>query len=381
MIVIAMIFVMVFLILGAALYWLVISQQRSTELERTDVKSFNVSEAGIDAGMLTLKQAWPDQSNDVATVDNAALKTAIVQGTHGLWDPKRADPTQFIKVSLYDNVDAGGQTTTIAYPAAPKWDSNADGRMFVDSTSDVGDDRHRILILAERQSWQLTFPTQLALFANVVDSNGQGLGVTVEDPNPAPTDPYAYYDVHDAQHKGIEPGYAVATTASPTTFDSLINEALQKSLRNIAQTQGTYFSSDTAAAAFLTSGQAGGKVVYIESDTPVTIESSVQIGSVEAPVVVVIDTPDGSVNGWDMRGGAEFYGILVVVGDGELRGTCSTHGAMYVKGTLCNKGNGTDEEINYNQSVIDNINGQYVISVNIVPNTWEEFAPASTTGS
>ena len=69
-IVIAMVFVMIFIILGVALYWLVTSQTRATELERTDVKAFNVAEAGVDAGMLGLKLAWPDRSADVATVDD-----------------------------------------------------------------------------------------------------------------------------------------------------------------------------------------------------------------------------------------------------------------------------------------------------------------------
>ena len=373
-VVIAMVFVMIFLVLGMGLYWLIASQTRSTELERTDVKAFNVAEAGIDAGMLSLKLAWPDESTAVATVNNAALKTAIKTGTNGLWDPK--DPTQFINVLLYDNVNSSGQLTTVAYPAAPKWDSNGDGKMFVDATANVDNDRHRILILAERQNWQLTFPTGLALFANAVDSNGQGLEVKVENPNPAPTLPYAYYDVHDAQHKGVDEGYAVATTGSPTSFESLLNEALQNALEGIARSQNTYFETAAAANAFLASGQANGTIIYVKADTAVTIGANTQIGTVEKPVVIVIDTPDGSINGWDMRGTSDFYGILITIGDNELRGTSSTHGAVYAKGTISNKGNGSSGEINYNQDVINNINGQYVISVNIVPNTWEEYTPA-----
>jgi hypothetical protein len=50
---------------------------------------------------------------------------------------------------------------------------------------------------------------------------------------------------------------------------------------------------------------------------------------------------------------------------------------VYCKGTITNKGNGSSGEINYNQEVINNINGQYVISVNIVPNTWEEYTPVA----
>jgi hypothetical protein len=64
---------------------------------------------------------------------------------------------------------------------------------------------------------------------------------------------------------------------------------------------------------------------------------------------------------------------MVTIGDNELRGTSAMHGAVYCSGTFSNKGNGNSGEINYNRTVINNINRQYVIDVNIVPNTWEEY--------
>ncbi|MCE5253813.1 MAG: pilus assembly PilX N-terminal domain-containing protein [Actinomycetia bacterium] len=388
-IVIAMVFTMVFLILGIGLYWLVSSQTRATELERTDIKAFNVAEAGIDAGMLALKLDWPDEESTFE-VSDATIRTVIGAGENGLWFADRLDEPQrteeFIHVEVYDNIDPGtGDTTTIADPSAPKWDSNTDGMMFVDSTANVDNDRHRILILAERQEWELTFPATLALWAGVVDSNGQGLEVKVEDPYPVPVDPYAYFDVHDAQGKGVDEGYGVDPAPSPTTFDQVVSEAVQAALMGIAMGMGTYFegpSADTEASAFLGSGQANGKVVYVKADSSVTISGNTQIGTEDEPVVVVIDTPDGSENTWDMKGTADFYGILVTIGDSVLRGTCGIHGAMYCSGTLANKGNGSSGEINYNEKCITNINGQYVISVNIVPNTWEEYTlPRSSTTS
>ncbi len=135
----------------------------------------------------------------------------------------------------------------------------------------------------------------------------------------------------------------------------------------------TYSTVEAAATAFLTSGKANGKVVYIKSTAAVEIAGSNQVGTEEEPVVVVFDTPDGSVNAWDFKGTGDFYGIMVTVGDNELRGTSAMHGAVYCKGTITNKGNGSCGEILYNQDVINNINGQYVIDVNIVPNTWEEY--------
>ena len=391
-IVVAIVFVMIFIILGGALFWLVYSQSRSTEMEQVDVKSFNVSEAGIDAGMLTLRLNWPRKSTDNATaaVTEDVLKIALQDANSGLWDPKRSDAIDFLQVYIYDNVDpVTGVSTSVADPTAPTWDSNADGMMFVDATANVGDNRHRILILAQKQQWQLSFPATLALWSGVVDSNGQGFQVSIEKGSPP-----IYYDVHDALHKGVDPQPPKdVLAATPTAWENVVSPQTQMALKKIAQDEHTYFAPETmpmkingttyntvqaAATAFLTSGKANGKVVYIKNNAAVEIAGNTQIGTEAEPVVVVFDTPDGSVNAWDFKGTADFYGIMVTIGDNELRGTSSMHGAVYCKGTISNKGNGSSGEILYNQEVINNINGQYVIDVNLVPNTWEEYTGPRT---
>ncbi len=374
MIVIAMMFVLIFIAMGVALYWLIGSQMRATETERTDVKAFNVAEAGIDAGMLALKLAWPTESGQQVPVDNALLKTSI-QGDETLsklWDPN--NPSEFIDVQIYDNVDAAGNTTSVPNPditTRQLWDSNHDGRMFVDASANVDNDRPRILIQAEKQKWELTFPQTMALYANVVDSNGQGMGIALENGTPP-----ALYDVHYSLGKGIDPKANVEPVDSPTSFDDIFNDALCRALEGLAVSQGTYYTSAAKAQTDLVSGKLNGKVVYIDVATAIEIASSKQIGTEDQPIAVVIDTrdaPAGTIVGWDMKGSADFWGILVTIGNSILRGTCSTHGALYCSGTLKNAGNGSSEELYYNAKVIMNINREYTISVNIVPNTWEEY--------
>lgn len=377
-VVVAMVFVMIFLIMGVALFWLVIAQTRSTETERTDVKAFNVAEAGVDAGMLALKLDWPDRASDTAVMDDAALKTVIKENTTGLWDPSRSDPAEFIQVRMYDNVDVNGLTTTVAYPDAPTWDSNGDGLMFVDSSANVDDDRHRILILAQRQSWNLTFPNVAMYAANAGGNGSIGLRLRI---NYAPDiDDLVQVNIsNDLIKKGIwlddldDPRWAPDYPESSATFDSVVNDALLRSLKGIASNQGSYFTDVTEAQNFLYSGAAGAKVVYIESSTAVNLTGTAQIGSIEEPVVVVIDTPEGTNNGWDQRGTVDFFGAVVVRGNIEVRGTSGVFGGMIASGDIESRGLGTTWEINYDQRIFDAINGQYVISVNIVPNTWEEY--------
>ena len=86
------------------------------------------------------------------------------------------------------------------------------------------------------------------------------------------------------------------------------------------------------------------------------------------------DAPDGTTIGWDQRGTADFFGIIIVLGDIEVRGTSGVFGGMIASGDIESKGLGSTWEINYNEKVFDAIRRtDHVISVNIVPNTWEEY--------
>ncbi|OFW60560.1 MAG: hypothetical protein A2133_11910 [Actinobacteria bacterium RBG_16_64_13] len=385
LVVIVMVFASLLLVLGLSLYWLIAGQTRSTELERTDVKAFNVAEAGIDAGMLGLKLGWPDSSEDNATPTStqiANLKTTLQTQNPGLWDPSRSDASQFLQVTVYDNVDSGGATTTVAYPDAPSWDSNSDGKMFVDASSNVDDDRHRIIILAERQQWPINLPGY-ACVSNVISSNGQGLYVGVED-GPLPA---LVGTTVDPQGKGIEPDdpALLQLNKGPTYgFDSIVTDALVAALLGIAKSQGFYYEGDSGASTAgddLGNGAANGKVVYVKSTTGgilIDVGGMSQPGTVEEPVVLVIDTPPGSENTLKLHGTADFRGVVIVLGSATLTGTSGVHGAVYVGGTLENKGTGAAGEIYYNESIIWNINHMYVISVNIVPNTWEEYTLPQT---
>lgn len=384
-IVVVMMFCVIFLVLGLALYWLSTGQVKATETERRDVKSFNVAEAGVDAGMLALKIDWPFTDTDYVYVNSDTVQDGLVANNDTLDDPS-------VQVDVYDNSYEQSEGVYVTVENAPTsdkwilWDANGDGKMYVDSTSEVQGNTHRILLLAERQTWNLYFPVTMALRAGSVDSNAQGVGIQVEVPNP--DEPIIYYDVNDTEGKGIDEFEGVAALDTHTDFNELITDTLINALEGIAKQKGTYFEDDPVAGktggelaqAFLTttdpidgSSIACGAVVYVKSAYPVNIGSGIEIGSEEFPTVVVIDSPNND-HTWDMDGNAEFYGILVVLGESaDMAGTCSIHGAVYVEGTLDNSGNGKFEEIQYNYTVISAINRQYVLSVNVVSNSWEEY--------
>ena len=155
--------------------------------------------------------------------------------------------------------------------------------MWVDSAANVDNDRHRILVLAERGTWHLAFPL-IAMYADTVGANGQGLRVAVDARN---TDPLPV-DVEDPPGSGVikqvAPAYYNGTTAkgvnlldgiggnpgNPGTFEDWISTGLMGAVKGIAQANGTYFTDAAAAQDFLSNGDTAGAIMYVEETTAVS---------------------------------------------------------------------------------------------------------------
>ena len=110
----------------------------------------------------------------------------------------------------------------------------------------------------------------------------------------------------------------------------------------------------------------------MEAESAVTVSGSLQIGSRINPPILALDTPEDAGNTIDLRGTSHFYGIVLVRGNALMRGTSSIWRQMLCSGTIEAKGTGSSPEINYNSSVLDNLNRDFTVSVGLVPNTWEE---------
>jgi hypothetical protein len=385
-IIIVMAFVMVFLGMGIALFSLLQSNTRSTQLERQQVKSFNVAEAGVDAGMAALKTSWPNASSMSATVDPATIRAQF--STTDFRSIATTGPNAFDTVSIYDNT-SGNPVTDAATPVL--WDANGDGKMWVDSVADVDHDRHRVLILAQRTNMPFNIPW-VVMFASVAGANANGLDVGFESgpypPNqPDPANPVvgAYYT--NTTQKGVEDPTLpiVKQMVDPAvlggSFSDYASAGLMGLLKSMAQANGTYFSDTLAspnaatdASAFLQSSAAAGSIVYIETSaltTTLDISGNQQIGSISQPVILVIKGPGLQV---DWSGTADFYGLLIADCNALNRGSTTFHGEVLASGTLTGKGNGSTD-ILYNGTVLQKLKNQYTVAVNIVPNTWEEYKP------
>ena len=158
-------------------------------------------------------------------------------------------------------------------------------------------------------------------------------------------------------------------------FDDIVTEATRTMLEKIALDQGTLFTNEADALDYFLSDDAPGSIIYVKTNDGVRLTGNTEVGTVEKPVLVVLDTPDGSHNEVGAGGNAGFTGIVICLGNTSLWGTSGIHGALYCQGSVDQSGYGQQCEINYRQDVIDNFNGEYTMSVNIVPNTWHESTP------
>jgi hypothetical protein len=244
----------------------------------------------------------------------------------------------------------------------------------------VDDARHRILILAERTTYDLAFP-YVAFFATSAGANGQGLSVGIDpgQSTPLPMDDGnavpAYYNGDFG--KGVDPQdpRVIENPEGGYTFESFVPDGMMSALASVAQANDTYFTTAGDAETFLASADAPGSVVFVDLTAlgagTVTMGGNYQIGTLTDPVVLVLLGAEGLVIDW--RGTADFFGVVVADADAMNRGTCTFHGSVLCSGTLEGKGNGSEPDLSYNGDLIAQINQDYTMSVHIVPGSWEEY--------
>jgi len=367
-------------VMGTALFLLVRSSNSDTALERKDVKAFNVSEAGVDAGIAKLKAAWPRYSTDPA-IHVVASDVRNLFPIDQFPNSAHQGAGAFVDAVAYDN--SGTDPRNISANRV-NYDANGDEKMWIDSVADVTDDRHRIVVLAQRQKMPLDIP-DVALAAGSAGGNAQGLPVRV-DPDYLGSLPDggagAYYT--DVIGKGLELGPGITAYQGPDAFSSRVTESMRGLLEGLARAGQSYFDDSNGGAAatstYLCDPVKGpGSIVYLDTDAdPVVIEGNNQMGTPEKPIILVIDATDasGHLHAIDWRGTAAFYGVVIVFGNIELRGTMDIRGAVLSQGSVENKGG---PGILYNGDLIRRLRDLHTLSVALVPGTWEEFNPVPGT--
>lgn len=398
-VVVATVFVFVFVVTGVALFFLLQSSSQSATLERRDVKAFNVAEAGVDAAMVQLRRNWPRASNESVVVDPGEFR--------GYFDVTQfPDPThdQFIEVVTYDDTtskDLSDDPRT--YPAKRvSYDQNDNKLMWIDSEALVDNVRHRILVQVKRLSMPVQIP-DMVLAANTAGSNSPNFDVNVDPAytGPIPVDEetgivgakIAYTGKGDCSRDVNNGANIVKVASDDFDFSQYCPDALLGLLKQLAKGaqpgpgwdpawDDSYFSDTDGGVAqvtaFIKNLNAGpGSVAYFEtSQATIEIAGNSQMGTPEKPMILVVDARGATNPVIDWKGTSDFHGVVIVVGNALLRGTAAVKGCLLAEGGVEQKGT---VDLYYNGDYIRKLNDMYTLSVVIVPNTWEEYTIAKAT--
>ena len=353
-------------IAGAALVVLIANVQANTADTRQHVKSFTVTEAGLDAGMSLLSRQWPMTAGSVPSFDTTSFRDRFSAAEFP--DPATG---QFITVSWYDNQDP--IDTSITY------DANDDGIMWMVSQAGVGERATRVISEVERTWFTMSLPRGIPLWAggNLL-SNGQGNNpkIKVEVPPPSEYETTVQVGGYIEETSISAMGIIQKTGAAIAPLDEVFPQALVDALVSAAQTNGRYFTSLAAAqsspvnAVWSPTGGLSGLTV-IEPPSPVTVKitGNLVINSQDQPGILLI--LGGSTLEWGGTG--QFYGVIYSEGPmNTSHGTADIHGMVVTNDTEDMRGT---PNILYNDDCITKLDQRFPSMVRRIQNTWREVQP------
>jgi hypothetical protein len=329
------------------------------------VKSFTVTEAGLDAGMSMLSSSWPT-STFSPTFNSTAFRNRFDSSQYP--DPKSG---QFIVIDWYD--DQSPVDTSV------KYDANGNGVMWMVSQAGVGARKTRVVTQVERTMMKMSLPRGIPLWAGGdLTSNGQGNNPKIRIEVAPPTGTTTSVQVGGTIETSsvTQSGIAQITGSAISPLEQVFPQALVDSLVATAQSNGRYFTTLAAAQASPvdqtwapTGGCSGLCVIAPTSPVEVKIQGNTSLNTEAAPGILLI--LGGSTLSWG--GTAQYYGVIYVEGTMDTsHGTGDIHGMVVTNTDEDMKGT---PNILYNDNCIANLDQRFPSVVRRVKNTWREVQP------
>ncbi len=340
--------------------------QHNTSDTQMHVKSFTVTEAGLDVGMAQLSTQWPVSSTSIPTFATAAFRSRF--STSQVPNPPSG---AFIAVDWYDDADPAN--------TAVRWDQNGNGRLWMVAQANVGTRSTRVLSLVERTWFTMNLPRGIPLWAaGDLLSNGGGNNpkIRVEVPPPAGTTTTIQVGGTIEESSVSQAGIAQLTGSQISSLDQVFPQSLVDSLKALAQANGRYFTSLSAAesspanAVWSPSGGISGlTVIEPAAPTNMKVTGNGTYNSEAQPGIFMI--LGGSSFEWG--GNADFYGVMYSEGPmSTSHGTADIHGMVVTNNDEEMKGT---PWILYNDNCIANLSQRFPSLVRRVQNTWREVQP------
>jgi hypothetical protein len=356
---------------AATLVLLTANVQSNTSDTRQHVKSFTVTEAGLDAGMALLAYSWPTTADAVPLFNEAAFLDRFPSSEFPRPATGGAD---FIQVEWYD--DQSPVDTGIDY------DANGNGVMWMVAQAEVGDRATRLVSQVERTYMKMALPRGIPLWAGG-DLNSNGLGnnpkIVVEVAPPSGTTTTVQVGGSIDDTSVTEGGISQLIGANGdeiTPLDELFPPSLVEALTLTAQSNGRYFTSLAAAEASPvneiwspTGGLSGLTVIEPSPVTDVKIMGNLSLNSETEPGILMI--LGGSALQWGGTG--QYYGVIYCEGAMDTsNGTADIHGMVITNSNEELKGT---PNIKYNDNCIANLDNRFPSMARRVKNSWREVRP------
>jgi Tfp pilus assembly protein PilX len=340
--------------LGIALIMQVQGQQRQSFQERTRESSFNLAEAALNGQVAQLARIWPLTSsagaascNSTSTSASCPTATTLANAYNG--GDYGSSLANAWTTSVRDNA-TGERYWTAAVTSRAAYDANADGSVWVRSTTTVQGNRVSIVGLATRQLTPIDFPNNVVT-ANWFSSLNQGrkvivdtLGSYAQPPSvrPGPASKPAKLGVrcanltrsqclnYDPTKGQIQPDTA---TVDAGASSSAISPSQLQALERQAAAAGTLYT--TCPPGSLNSVLSAPVVVKTATPCSVSINGG-SINSGASPGVLVVE--NGTLS---MGGNARFYGLVYMVNQqGSSGAVVSITGTASIQGVVAIDGNG-----------------------------------------
>jgi hypothetical protein len=387
--------------LGVTFLAFVDNQTRSSARERARDSEFNHTESLLNVQAYMLSTRWPATAS-------AAFPTICNQGNAGTYSDKC--PTASVLSSSYatpdfragttwttqvrDNGQYNGKSYQSFYSddllnAAPSWDANGDGEVWVRAQTKLRGMRRTVVARVKVEKHPELLP-QNPIIANILTTGNNGKKIIIDTLGPSPVakdvllrgctaqsiinillnlllpnPPCLDLDLRKGQ---LSPLKLVGGFTGPAVDPAVVGR-----LKQTAQAQGTYYATCPSNPV--------GSVVYVESGDCVYTASAVgaEINSVASPGIFIVNNGSFSLSGNTTFHGV-VYGLNAQNTSGNvvtLSGGATIMGALYVDGNgsvrAGQSGDGGDNEANVTFDARVFANFFTYLNAGVIQNTFREI--------
>lgn len=390
----AIVLIGVMMSIGLATASYVDGQQRQSGDERVRESAFNIGESALGAQVFQLSRAaWP-----TAATPLPAACTSVPDTSATATCPSAASLAESYKTPDYSSAPcpAGGTsapawTTTVHDDvgaeeyynankpdgtAQPKYDSNANGRLWVKATGTARCKKRTLVTAVQQGTRSLTFPKN-AVTANWVATSNNGRKVIIDTKGQGGqladvvlrcvgfTEAQCRSKYQPGQ---ISPAVPKVDPSTPPTASPVGDLTAFKAL---ASKLSTYYPAGTCPSSL------AGTAVYIEDFTG--CNTSGDANSPATPGHLYIAKGTLSLGGNTRFYGLVYMGNLPAPGSSgavvTLSGNASIQGAVAIDGLGGLVVGSSKRNLVYDGSVFDNYEG--ISTVGLAPNSWRELKPGS----